>query len=248
MTDPVFYAGAEAFAGLGPGDRFVLDGDEGRHAAIVRRLRAGERLVIGDGAGTLAECVATAVHRAALEVEIVRRREVPSPRPRVVVVQALVKGERGERAVETLTEVGVDEIVPWQAARCVTRWDAERAPKGVGRWRAAAREAGKQSRRAWIPAVTGVADTAGVVARAAAVDLAVVLHESADDPLAGAAVPSSGEIVLVVGPEGGLAPEEIEALRGAGAVTRRLGPTVLRASTAGTVGAALTLAACGRLG
>lgn len=117
MTVPLFLASRESLGA----DHFTLDGDEGRHAATVRRLRAGERLDVGDGEGGVAECVVVAVRRDALDVEVTGRRQVPPPQPRLVVVQALVKGERAERAIESMTEVGVDVIVPWQAVRCVDR-------------------------------------------------------------------------------------------------------------------------------
>ncbi len=127
------------------------------------------------------------------------------------MVQALAKGDRGELAVETMTEVGVDEIVPWRASRCVARWEGERGAKSLGRWRATAREAAKQSRRPWLPVVTEPATTAQVAERLAGAALAVVLHEEAVAPIAQVPVPRVGEIVVVVGPEGGIAPDELAA-------------------------------------
>ena len=166
----------------------------------------------------------------------------------MVVVQAIPKGDRGELAVEVLTEVGATEIVPWSASRSVAVWKGERATKSLARWRSTAREAAKQARRAWFPQVAEVASTADVTALLAAADLAVVLHEEASVPLASVEVPNAGRIIVVVGPEGGLAPEEIDAFVAAGAVSVRLGAEVLRTSTAGVAAVAALLSRTSRWG
>ncbi len=242
--------GAAVFAAdrgsLTAGGAVLLDGPEGRHAATVRRLRAGERVLLTDGAGRLAGCVVTEVRRDALALDVVHVVDEPAPRPRLVVVQALPKGDRGEVAVETLTEVGADVVVPWAAHRCVTQWRAERGERALSRWRSTAREAAKQSRRAWWPRVAPLASTAEVAELVRGAALGVVLHEGADAALAGAPVPADGDVVVVVGPEGGLTGEELEAFAAAGGAAYRLGPTVLRTSTAGTAAAAVLLAATPR--
>lgn len=240
MSRPVFLR--EDLAG----DVLLLDGPEGRHAAAVRRLRAGEQVEVVDGAGGRAVCTVRSAGRDSVELEVVHRAREPAPAPRLVLVQALAKGERGELAVELATEVGVDEIVPWSAERCVVRWDGARAAKGLARWRATAREAAKQSRRAWLPAVGDVASTAQVAARVHDAACALVLHEAAPAPLAALDPPARGDVVLVVGPEGGISDREVEALTAAGALAVRLGPTVLRTSTAGAVAAAVVSARAGR--
>ncbi|WP_433139178.1 16S rRNA (uracil(1498)-N(3))-methyltransferase [Actinomadura nitritigenes] len=242
MSPPVFLADPARLRA----DRVVLDGAEGRHAATVRRLRPGERVDLTDGAGLLAECVVAAADRASLTLDVLSRRTDPAPAPRLVVVQALPKGDRGELAVETMTEAGVDEIVPWAAARCVTQWRPERREKALGRWRSAAREAAKQARRSRLPEVPDLASTADVAHRIAAASLALVLHEDAQEPLSAVQPPEDGDIVLVVGPEGGIADEELERFAGAGGRPTRLGPTVLRTSTAGVAAASVLLAATGR--
>ncbi|PZF80415.1 16S rRNA (uracil(1498)-N(3))-methyltransferase [Jiangella anatolica] len=239
MTAPVFLADAAA---LRAADVVVLDGDEGRHAAVVRRIEVGETVELTDGAGQLARCLVVGVSKQGLTCEVVARVEVPEPRPRVVVAQAIPKGDRGETAVETMTEVGVDEILPWSAQRCMVRWTGERGDKALRRWRSTAREAAKQARRAWLPVVGDPVGTPGLAGRVAGAALAVVLHEEASEPLGAVNIPADGDILLVVGPEGGLAPEELDALATAGAVVARLGPTVLRTSTAGTVAAGIVLA------
>lgn len=227
-------------------DLIRLEGPEGRHAAAVRRLRPGERADLTDGAGLVAECVVTSAGRDSLELRVTARRHEPAPEPRIVVVQALPKGDRGELAVETMTEVGVDAIVPWGAARCVTQWRPERRAKALARWRATAREAAKQARRAWLPEVTDLASTAQVAERVAGATLAVILHEEAERPLSELDAPAQGEIVLVVGPEGGLTAEEIAEFEKAGGVPALLGPTVLRTSTAGVAAASVLLIRTGR--
>ena len=242
MTAPVFLADG---ADLG-GDVIVLTGPEGRHAATVRRIRPGERADVTDGQGLLAECVVTSAGGGQVELKVQARRAVPAPDPRIAVVQAIPKGERAELAVETMTEVGVDVIVPWEAERCVARWPADRAAKALGRWRSAAREASKQARRARVPEVTAAASAAGVAARIAAAAGAVVLEPGATQALSRLAVPLSGDIVLVVGPEGGISPAEMTAFTKAGAVPARLGDSVLRTSTAGAVATAVLMTATGR--
>jgi 16S rRNA (uracil1498-N3)-methyltransferase len=217
-------------------DDAVLDGPEGRHAATVRRLRAGEALVLSDGRGGLARCVVGVVGRDSVGLSVERRWAEPAPAPRVVLAQALVKGDRAELAVELATEAGVDEIVPWRAERCVARWeDGPRGDKALARWRGSVREAAKQARRAWCPVVRPPVDTVALVDLVSSVGLALVLHESAERGLVSVAVPESGDVLLVVGPEGGIADAELGLLTAAGAVPVRLGPTVLRASTAAAV-------------
>jgi 16S rRNA (uracil1498-N3)-methyltransferase len=230
----------------------VLAGAEGRHATTVRRLGPGEHVDITDGAGTMAACVITAARPGVLELAVLRRAFEPVPVPRLTVVQAIPKGDRGELATETMTEVGVDVLVPWAAERCVVRWRGDKADKGAARWRATAIAASKQSRRSWLPEVTEVASTAEVAARVKATvsdgsGLAVLLDPDAPQALpAVAGVRGVTEIVLVVGPEGGISPAEAGLFAEAGAVGARLGPTVLRASSAGAIAAALVMTAAGR--
>ncbi|MFF1272962.1 16S rRNA (uracil(1498)-N(3))-methyltransferase [Streptomyces marokkonensis] len=244
MTAPVFVV--DGF-GTDEAGRYVLDGPEGRHAVSVKRLRAGEGVVLTDGAGRWAEGEVDATEgKDRLIVRLGGVVEEPEESPRLTVVQALPKGDRGELAVETMTEVGVDAIVPWSAARCVTQWKGERGLKSLAKWRATAREAGKQSRRVRFPAVADAVTSKGVASLLAEASFAAVLHESGTEPLATAELPTSGDIVLVVGPEGGVSPEELALFGTAGARAYRLGRSVLRTSTAGTAAAALLLGRTGR--
>ncbi|MBO1336971.1 16S rRNA (uracil(1498)-N(3))-methyltransferase [Streptomyces sp. VRA16 Mangrove soil] len=247
MTAPVFVVDA-----LPTGPEFVLDGPEGRHAVSVKRLRAGEAVVLTDGLGAWCEAVVSGAEgKDRLIVEAGPVRVEAEERPRITVVQALPKGDRGELAVETMTETGVDAIVPWAASRCITQWRGDRGVKALGKWRATAREAGKQSRRVRFPEVAEAASTKQVAALLGEADLAVVLHEDRDHPsaaLASVELPKSGSIVLVVGPEGGVSPEELAVFGEAGARACRLGRSVLRTSTAGTAAVALLLGRTGRWG
>ena len=230
MSDALFYVDALPEVG----GFVVVDGDEGFHAATVRRLRVGERIVLGDGAGELADCEVAETGKRELTATVLARRTANRPRPAVTVVQAIPKAERSELAIELATEAGADAFVAWQAARCVARWDGPKADKGLRRWRAVARSAARQSRRAFIPGVDGVITTRELldgVPRA----LVLALHESATAPLTDLDVAAAASITLVVGPEGGLTDAEVEALTAAGAHAVRLGPTVLRTSTAAAV-------------
>jgi 16S rRNA (uracil1498-N3)-methyltransferase len=227
-----------------PSGAAVLDGPEGRHAATVRRLRAGEQLLLTDGRGGLARCSVAAVEGSSLRLDVTESWQEPVPSPRVVVVQALVKGDRGELAVELATEAGADVIVPWRASRCVARWDdGPRGAKALERWRATVRSAAKQARRAWVPEVAEPVATAGLSSLIKASSGALVLDAAGSSRLAEVELPGSGDLIVVVGPEGGITDEELTALTAAGAHCVRLGNTVLRASTA----AAVTLGALGVL-
>jgi 16S rRNA (uracil1498-N3)-methyltransferase len=224
--------------------RVVLDGPEGHHAADVRRLRSGEVVQLSDGVGRRGHGEVVAVQRGRLTVEVQRVEVEAPPQPRLVVVQALVKHD--VEAVTTMTEVGVDEVVPWAARHSVVSWAGERGERGLRRWRVAAQEAAKQSRRAWLPPIRPTVSTTQLRALVASADLALVLDADGDVSLGEVVVPEQGTVVLVVGPEGGLAEQEVAVLEDAGAVRARLGPSVLRAMTAGTVGAAVLLSRTAR--
>ena len=218
------------------GGPLELTGPEGRHAATVKRIRPGERVALSDGRGAVAEAVAGESGRDRLTLRVGPVRRVDAPAVRVAVAQALVKGDRGELAVETATEAGADEVIPWRAARSVARWESgPRGDKALARWRTTVREAAKQARRPWVPDVAEPVDTAALARRAGDADLALVLHESATEELGGLALPATGTVLLVVGPEGGIDDRELAALTAAGARMVRMGPEVLRASTAACV-------------
>jgi len=235
-----------SLAGVDVGTAVTVEGAEAHHAVAVRRLAVGEPVLLTDGLGVAAECEVVETGKQRLVAEVVSIASVPPPSPELVVVQALPKGDRGELAVELLTEIGVARIVPWAAARSVAVWRGERATKSLARWRITAREAAKQARRSWFPEVSELASTADVVSLLGSAQLALVLHEEATSSLAGVSVPTAGAVVLVVGPEGGLAPEELTAFGDAGAQAVRLGPEVLRTSTAGVAAVSALLSRTGR--
>jgi len=224
----------------------VLAGAEGRHAATVRRIRPGERVDLTDGAGQIAECVVIRTAQGRLDLRVVTRHTQPQPEPALAVVQAIPKGSRGELAVELMTEAGVDVIVPWAAERSIPRWQGARGEKAVSRWRDTAREAAKQARRAWLPDVTQPAVTHEVAAMIKAATCSVLLEPGTSTRLADVRMPGTGNVILIAGPEGGITEAEGSAFAAAGAVPARLGPSVLRTSTAGAVAAAVLLSRTGR--
>ena len=247
MTAPVFVVDTARLAPVGAVVR--LDGPEGRHAVAVRRLAVGEQVVLTDGAGAgVSGSVTAVVGKDVLEVQVAELLAEPEPELRLVVVQALPKGDRGELAVELMTEVGVDEVVPWAASRCITQWKGERGTKALAKWRATAREAGKQSRRLRFPTVADPMSTRQVAGLLGGAELGAVLHEEGSQPLASAPLPGKGAVVLVVGPEGGVSPDELARFAEAGAAPYRLGGSVLRTSTAGVAAGALLLGRSGRWG
>lgn len=225
---------------------FVLGGDEGHHAARVMRLGVGERVLVSDGRGAVCECVVVEALREGLRLRVEGRHTDPTPRPRLVVVQALAKGDRGELAVEVMTELGVDEIVPWSAARSITQWRDARGAKALDKWRRTATEAAKQSRRARVPVVAGLAATRDVAALLRAASAALVLHEDAPTSLADCPLADDGDIVVVVGPEGGVSDGELTCFTDASAVPVRMGRPVLRTSTAGAAALAALAVRLGR--
>jgi 16S rRNA (uracil1498-N3)-methyltransferase len=233
MTLPLHLLPTEALEGRGAGDPVLLDGPEGRHAATVRRTRAGEHLLLTDGAGLRVEAEVMAVGTGTLDLVVVSVAYDPAPSPRLVLVQALAKNDRDDQAIEAATECGVDEVVPWQAGRSVVQWRGERGERARHKWDAVLVTATKQSRRTRRPVLAPAATTADVAVRVGAAAAAYVLHEDAAVPLAGVTLPDAGDVVVVVGPEGGVAPEEVAVLEAAGAVAVRLGSTVLRSSSAG---------------
>lgn len=234
----------------GPGDVVRLTGREAHHAAVVRRVRVGEAVSLGDGRGTWCEGSVEAAAPAEVVIRLATRAHHPLPTPSLALVQALAKGDRDELAVQAATELGVDEIVPWQAARSVSRWDAAKSAKGVARWQSIVREAAKQAHRPWVPSVAAVHTTREVATREG---LTLVLDPTASVALSrvplpdlSAGAPDAARVTVVVGPEGGIATEEVDALVQAGATPVRLGETVLRTSTAGPAALAVISARLGR--
>ena len=235
MSNPVFLC--DLPSDLSAGAIVHLAGDEGRHAAVVRRIKLGEIVDLCNGEGVRATGTVCEVKKESIFIQVETVENEPLPELQIVVVQAVAKGDRAELAVEMLTEVGVDVVVPWRAHHSVVKWD--NAEKALERWRRTMREATKQSRRAWMPFVEGLQSSEAICELIAAADLAVVLHESADQSLANITVPKSGQIVLVIGPEGGISQDELLMFGNAGAKIAQMGPSVMRTSTAGAVATAV---------
>jgi 16S rRNA (uracil1498-N3)-methyltransferase len=240
MTLPLFIC-PEA-ASTEPGSMVSVTGEEAHHAAVVRRVRVGEQIDLTDGRGALATIEVTEAQKDRVSGRVLLREDLAPETPRLLVVQAIPKGDRGELAVEMLTEVGADVIVPWAAERCVSVWRGERVEKSLRKWRNAAREAAKQSHRVWFPQVLPMATTEEVAGLLHEASVRVVLHESASGPLSDIPVPGRGEIVIVVGPEGGISDAELAAFSAVGAEPLHMGSSVLRTSTAGVAAAAALLA------
>lgn len=243
MTLALYLVASGALDATRAGDVVVLDGPEGRHAARVKRTQRGEHLRLSDGAGRVVTGEVESVERDRLTLRAESVDHVPEPSPRFVLVQALAKGDRDDQAIEAATELGVDEVVPWQAGRSIVQWRGDREAKAWAKWDAVLVAATKQSRRPRRPVLAPAATTAALADRIAGGATAYILHEDADDPLAALTLPRGGDVLVVVGPEGGIAPEELDALRAAGASIVRLGDTVLRSSSAGPAALAVLSAA-----
>ncbi|MCE1179497.1 MAG: 16S rRNA (uracil(1498)-N(3))-methyltransferase [Micrococcales bacterium] len=233
MTLPLFLVADGALAGLAAGAAYLLDGPEGRHAATVRRIGVGEQVLLADGSGVRVTADVAAADKDALHLRVVAVETEPAPAPRFVLVQALAKGDRDDQAIEAATELGVDEVVPWQSARSIVVWRGDREAKALRKWETTVRAAAKQSRRSRVPIVAPRATTPELARRIRHSALTLVLHEGATEPLAAVQLPAAGDVLVIVGPEGGIAPEELTVLEEAGGRAVRLGDTVLRSSSAG---------------
>jgi len=234
----------EQLAEASLGGVVTVTGAEAKHIATVARTRVGERLLVGNGRGLVIEGVAEQVGPAAVDVRVERVRTTDSARPRIVLAQALAKGDRDELAVQAATELGVDAVVPWQAERSVSRWTGAKLEKGRERWATIVREATKQSMRAWLPEVAVPASTRDL-AEFTTSHRVLVLEPTSQHPIT-EIEPDERDLLLVVGPEGGISSTELELFVAAGAEPVRLGDSVLRTSTAGPAAIAVLSAALRR--
>ena len=245
MTDALFLASLEDPR---VGDEVELTGEDGRHAVVVRRIRVGETIMVSDGVGHGVRGEVTSVDKASLKLRVHEVLHAPEHPLRYVAVQALAKGDRAELAVEVLTELGIDEIVPWQASRSIVKWVPERAERHLMRWRATAREATKQSRRLRVPIVGMPMTTRELALGIEQTALTLILHEAATTPLAEVDLPTAGDVMFIVGPEGGISPEELAEFEAAGGRAVKVADGVLRTSTAGLVALAQVQALAARRG
>ena len=234
MTDPLFLDELTTPLPM-VGTQLLLSGDEGRHAAVVRRIRSGEMIMIGDGRGRGVRGLVVEIGPSGLIVEIADHLEAPEEPRLLVAAQALAKGDRSELAVEMMTEMGISEIIPWQASRSIVRWSEERAARSLTRWRSTVREAAKQSRRLNVPQVSEPVTTRQLAQRVANADLALLLHGEVDESIVEVDLPAAGTVLIIIGPEGGISSDELGELTRAGARPVTISDGVLRTSTAGVV-------------
>ncbi len=234
MTDPLFLDELTAPLPM-VGSQLLLAGDEGRHAAVVRRIRPGEMIMIGDGRGRGIRGLVAEVRPSGLIVEVADHLAAPEEPLRLVAAQALAKADRSELAVEMMTEMGISEIIPWQASRSIVRWSEERTVRSLTRWRSTVREAAKQSRRLNVPQVSEPVTTRQLAQRVANADLALLLHGEVDESIVEVDLPAAGTVLIIIGPEGGISSDELGELTRAGARPVTISDGVLRTSTAGVV-------------
>lgn len=235
---------AEELESASVGDQVTVGGSEARHAVTVSRLGVGETITLGNGAGLVVTGTVETAEHTSLVVEVTSVVMEQRPSPAIFLAQALAKGDRDELAVQVATELGIDGVIPWSAARSISRWEGAKVAKGRDRWAAVVREATKQSMRSWIPDVLDLVSTRQLARMASGVRMIVL------EPTAALAIsdlePDDRDIILVVGPEGGVAAHELDELAAAGASVVRLGPEVLRTSTAGPAALAVLNVALAR--
>jgi 16S rRNA (uracil1498-N3)-methyltransferase len=226
------------------GERVSIVGAEAKHAATVNRTRPGEVVAIGNGRGLVASGPVISATPSELTIAVDLVEQVDRPSPLLTLAQALAKGDRDELAVQASTELGIDAVIPWAAERSVSRWDGPKVAKGRERWGAIAREAAKQSIRPWVPGI-GELLTSKQLTAGASESRMLVLEPTAQVPLTSVR-PDGRDLIIVVGPEGGLSDAELSRFAAAGAELVRLGDTVLRTSTAGPAAVAVLNAVLGR--
>jgi 16S rRNA (uracil1498-N3)-methyltransferase len=211
------------------GASYSFNSEDANHAIKVLRIDVGEIFRVSDGNGGWANVQVTEVTKRSLETTVL---EVGRQKPleiQFTVVQALPKSDRAKEAVELLTEAGADVIVPWLANRSISRTEV------ISKFATTAREASKQSRRLFIPQLHETVKEKGVIELIKSADLALVFHESAQVKLSEIITPQTKakNVVVVIGPEGGITDEEIAAVAAAGAHVAGLGRPILRSAHAG---------------
>lgn len=241
MTRPLFYS--SEVTGKDADQAVKLDTSASRHAIRSQRLSTGDEVLVSDGAGTLAQGVIESADPQNANIRIRTITVEERPKFQVNLVQALAKGDRDLLAAEMATETGIDSVTPWQAARSIVRLKAERASKTLAKWEARLQAAAQQARRAYIPSLRApvVTDQIAELHDPAKGHYVVVLHEDGQTTIAEVAtsLENIDTIHLVVGPEGGVAAQELDAVLAAGGSAVRIGNNVMRASTAGPIAIAL---------
>lgn len=227
----------------------TIRGDDAHHLSV-RRARPGDLVSAGDGAGRVVEAEISGVLPAEVSARVIGSTFVPRPVTKLTVLQGLAKSGKVDWVVEKLVELGVDEVLVFAAGRSVPVWDSGKAEAMRARWERVAYAAAKQSQRAWLPLVTGPVDRDGLLLRVHALPATLVADPKADSSLRAVLMDLSlvAELGIVVGPEGGLAREEVGALIDAGARAVTLGARILRTETAGLALSAVVMHHLDRFG
>lgn len=224
----------------------VLRADQAHHLAVVLRARPGDPVSLADGTGALWQARVRRSDESRVTLALVAGQVVAPPRPRLTVVHALPRRRKLDEVVQRLSELGVDRVVPVHSERSEVRLTGDKAVSAAARWRSVALAAAKQSRRVRPLEVAEVGRWSDLTVRGRC---GVVLWEQATTGLRavlnGLDRADDDELVLAVGPEGGLTPAEVQAC---GLPAASLGPTVLRTETAALVAASAVLYHLGRLG
>jgi 16S rRNA (uracil1498-N3)-methyltransferase len=215
---------------ISSGSTQELSGDEGHHAVKVMRLQIGEQIKIADNLGNWVSGAITEVGKKSLKINVSERGNAEHVKPELILVQAVTKSDRTKEMLELLTVAGADQIIPWQAQRCISKWKSDSTDK----WLTTIKESAKQARRVKLPVLSDAVTTNQLVKLFQAEDQIIVLHESAQLNLSQFKfVESTQRIFIVIGPEGGISEDEISQLTSAKAVVVRMGENVLRSAHAG---------------
>ena len=223
-------------------NQIEVDGDEAHHGVNVLRLKTSEEVKISDGVGNWGVGTVSQVNKKSFTVEILDRGFEPTSKQRVVVVQAILKNDANKEAVDFLTQVGADEIIPWQSQHSIGKFD----DKSLSKWQSAARESSRQSRRVRIPVISNAYSTENLISKIKGLQNIFVLHESAENRLSQIEINQEADVILIVGPEGGLSEIEVNTFVDAGAKIVRLGESVLRAANAGAAAASVVMSRTGK--
>lgn len=210
------------------GESYDFQNDDAVHAVRVLRTTVGDTFNLSDGNGAWSKVIVREAAKKSLRVEVIESGFEEALAQTFTVIQAIPKGDRIKEAIELCTEGGADRIVMWKSARSIGKSEDK-----IEKLQTTAREASKQSRRFRIPTVVGVATTENIIDEIAKVDLAIVLHEAALQPISQVVVPGAKKIAIISGPEGGLTDEEVDTFAAAGAKVALLGRPVLRSAHAG---------------
>jgi 16S rRNA (uracil1498-N3)-methyltransferase len=214
-----------------------VSGDEAHHAIKVLRINVSEEILISDGAGNWVRASVENIEKKTFTAKVLERGFQPEKSPRLIVVQGLPKSDRVKDAIEILVESGVDQIIPWQADRSISKWQKD----SLDKWQSAAVAATKQSRRFRKPEIIDGLSLSQLLEIESENSAVLVMHESATTKLSEVVTSKfagMSEIIIVIGPEGGISESELTVLEGAGAHIVGLGPEVFRSAHAG--GAALS--------